>query len=611
MKLQLLTLLLLNTYLLLGQTKKIVIAECNPFNNYSQNSAYLKSMNCLSNGYKVNQLNAGKLRTFVPLISQVSYPLNLQDAVLFEMESASKMGINAFRFPYYIMANPSYDEAFLEVLNQYFTTAQEKGLEFQFSIEVILRNNNKQISHQFYQKMLTDRLGKIFEGRQNSTSWLRDKEGNIMLFVRNPEYIEEYFYTKKHQQNAKEIKGLLEDISLQFNKVLSKVNASCSIVYYNNYIKDLNYAKKVSNYFSLMYYPPLKQFREKEMDNISVFCKRKMIPFIQPVYNQVHNNRLKWKSNNKYVGKAYKEELDPNDVYLNPNPKDFSKNFVKTLDQAIRRDADFIDLTSWNNYDEGSHIAPEMHLQFSLSEILKFKLSDWRNELTKVTEQCHINQYSTTSTYNLGTVDEVADKIAFELVTLLNSPADLYINGQFYQVLQSGLTVIDYPSEIAKAKKYSVRRGATKVFEQKLVQIPKREFSDTIYFSSSTADEKLWKEYTQSIINNYIQNQKSRFLLSSEETAMWYDALFTYTVQKRKNLLQHDINSSTYKSNREKYEKEYYNAIRGPLTKFNYDVFLEMENDQKRGKGIVTEDEKELLFLDYNLLPESHQGELK
>ncbi|NME72096.1 glycoside hydrolase family 71/99 protein [Flammeovirga aprica] len=591
------------------QTQKIVIAECNPFFNYSLNKTYLKGTDYTQILEENQTFKNGKFRTGIPLVSQLWLPLPMEDALAYEIQSAQKMGLNAFRFPFFVSNNKYYTEAFIKVVHKYLEVAEKRQLDFKFSIELIMKRPSK-MAHHSYLEDAKYKLRQIFDNKIGNTKWLKDRNGDIMVFIKNPENIHPDFHANTKIKGGKVITPKLIEIKNYYKYLFEDVYGTFSLVYHNNFIKDTSFEKEVLKYFPSMYYPPFKQFRVKEMNRISQVCKKNKTSFIQPVYAHYFDSRLRKKSNQKYLGKNAKGEISTNDLYLNELPTHFTNDFRKTLDLAILRDAEMIDITSWNNFDDGTHISPELHTQYSLGELLKYKLSEWKKEDNKVREQCIVNQFKTLdkSTIEVQQIvnpfnQQPVDRSKIEVVTLLNESASLYVGTNYIKEVQAGLDYVLISSDSINGKINIVRNGK-KIIQYKIPVLPVDTTPDALCYSSSSAQNELVSYYSYQLIYAEVMKNRARYLLDEKLLNNWNTIATLYAKAKIKLLEHYHFNASKYQKACLKEEKKYYASVKKLLSPMHYNIFIEMENDIKNGTLLAEEIsfDEEMDFDNYNIL---------
>ncbi|KXX67177.1 hypothetical protein [Flammeovirga sp. SJP92] len=606
----LLSLLLLFTVPSIAQNQqKTVIAECNPFYNYSLNKTYLKGVDYERIIEGNDNFKNGKLRMCIPLVSQLWVPLTLDDALAHEIRMAKKMGINTFRFPFFISNTNSYTDSFIEVVHKYLEVAEKRNIDFKFSIEIIIRRPAK-LNHSAFLEQAKHKLRKIYDNKIGNTRWLKDQNGDIMVFVKSPEHIHHDFNANSKIKTGKEVTPKLMEIKNYYKYLFEDVYGTFSLVYFNNFVKDMEFAKNVLQHFSSMYYPPFKQFRVNEMNRIANICKKNKAPFIQPVYANYLDSRLKKKSDKKYIGKNSRNNYVPKDLFVNSLPTNFTQDFRKTLDFAVQRDAQIIDITSWNNFDHGTHISPELHTEFAFGEILRYKLKEWKKESDDLHEQCIVSQFKPLDTNGITVNENVnpfnkkgVNRSKIEIITLLNKKASLYVGSQYIKEVEAGLDYVLVDKDSIKGK-INIVRDHSKIIEYSIPNLPVDQYPDALYYSSTSLKSHLWNYYSYDMIYEEIYKNRARYLLSNQQLKLWSEAAVSYALAKQKLLETYHFNYSKYEKLKVKEEKKYYASIKKILSPLHYKIFIEMEDDIKNGTLLAEEIsfDEELGFDNYNLL---------
>lgn len=550
-----------------------------------------------------------KYKTSVSETSLQVNLLQLRDAIEVELRSAQMYGIDVFKIKYNIWGDAKYKSSFKEVLVLTLKVAEEKNIDFNFCLDVYFpKNKDDKYTKEILFSKLSNDLGEIYGSTNMSKKWLRNAQNKLVLFTSNTRNIATYFKSdvpkKFNKTDIKKISAFFEDLNLKNNLntvPVYHVQPSSNKVYteiinhFEAVTHSLNYLKDIEKYQSFK-----AKFVNKDI---------KFFPHLSLSY--MSNEFIK-KENNKKVKIGKKQPIDTT-YLLNHNPSG-TKKFRDLLDISLSSEIELMSLSSWNIYNLSTNINPEIHNGYALSSVLSYYINRWNGKKNPIEEEMTYVAFR-----NLN-VDEMNHKEKFtvrnknnnyegesmiEVVTLLSSPAQVYFNNKYLGLAKEGFDNFYIKKETETTINVKIKREGKKVIDYtspKTFTGHKYKFDPLMYITSSI-DHKKSLELSDIILDLELTNMKVRFLLSAEGKAIWKEAAQEFFMINRKSILEHGDNPIKYLKMRDKNYEKFKLQVKKVLNEFEYNIWVDLENDRINEKGLEEEVEEEIgAMKGYNIL---------
>ena len=143
------------------------------------------------------------------------------------------------------------------------------------------------------------------------------------------------------------------------------------------------------------------------------------------------------------------------------------------LDACVKEDVPIISYCTWNDYQEGHHLAPEINHNFAPAILLNYYKKVWKKEpnpidkdtilvfYKKYPAKCKPSHFNIHIHTKESTGIEGAEE-GVEIVTLLTAPGEVFYNGKKVGEARKGMTVLKAAAEIGRVK-VEVKRGGRTV----------------------------------------------------------------------------------------------------------------------------------------------------
>lgn len=598
--------------------KKMVLARNIPIFNNSENMGFLRGMRYETLMGKEDDERNGSYKTYTPLISVMTNPQKIEDALAYEILAAKKMGIDGFKFPVALYASVNFVDKYIDLVSLYVNTAEKRGIDFNFSLLVKLNRNKNKVSEEEAYNQLVSRLKQLYANTKYSSKWLRNSEGELVIFTRETDLIVDRAFGLKNVHAFVTDGKIMDEIKAVFDRVETEVDSNLSFIFNSRHPFTPRYNDLVLQYFPGITLDKYAMPNKEGVKKMAIYCKERNKPVFLSVFADLLNSQTMSKETGKMIfeNSPLGKKLSMDELYVLTNSAKLTANYRYFLQAAVDVDADVIDISSWNSYEEGSQIAPEIHHGFGYGEMLKYYKDLWINgeHNTTIEQEKLITSYKAyDSKYMAETNMEVRYGLTYyphgcedsvEIVTILNEPATVYCNGRNVGTVGSGLQSIYIPKKTGNVK-VAVKRGSQVIIEyitpKKIIDDPIK--SDYLTYSFTNVDHDLNYSYLKMNFEVEMKRLNRSFILNEKIESKWeeayqkryeenIDALYTYFNQPRKYLQQ-----------KKKIEKEYRKEIQKLMSDFDYEIWVEMEEDRMKKEGIINMyTPTKSLFTNYNIL---------
>ncbi|MBB6463093.1 glycoside hydrolase family 71/99 protein [Flammeovirga kamogawensis] len=577
-------------------SKKLVMAECQPVYNFSKDLGLLSEMKYEDlQGKGLDKLR-GKYKTYTPMVSEMFNPMSLEESVAFEMLTAKSMGIDGFKFTIFINGNKHYIDKFVKIIETYFKVAEQRNIDFKFTLNLMFYKQ-KNFPASRLKKVATDRLLEMFEKTDHSNYWLKSPDGRVVIFTLRPECISEVGWNAKDINSYLNDPSIIKNIAQEFEDIRLNVREKIAFVYSTPFPENEILTNMILDYFPAVSTTSHQQSRN--IEPVRQVCKERNRPFLQEVITDHLGSQLYSKISNKTIRPNSKKakEINFKDTYTVSQSFKLTATYRDLLNKAVERDASLILLSSWNKYSIGSHISPEVHHGFSYGILLKYYKDLWynedpiKNEIAIVSyKQYSINQMGYGGVEIRPTLEfkPLIESDSIEVISILKAPADIYCNGHFLGEGKAGLNVHYAPLEVGEVK-VLVKRNKAVILKlnanKEIVESPRR--TDWLTNSYSTQDEKLSRAFQNIILDQEMANMRKRFLLDEKQQTKWRLAASTKFTTNIKNIQKYGDRPSKVADLKSKTKSEYREVISTILSEFDYQVWVDMEDEAEKNRGIV------------------------
>lgn len=395
-------------------------------------------------------------------------------------------------------------ERYNDIIPTFFEEAERENIDFNLTLS---------ISHPF-QGEPSDIISEIARqvkslmGRIDSSKWLTTPTGRIILYTWLPDGLAlgGNMYDIVHNPS------LMADVAAAYKELGNQINADVVWMY------DLHYAEDYPEHTdyvdaALDYFPAVKGWvndcnNVRIWDYVAAQCDQRGRTLADEVYGDFATGKLFRQEPPK--GGIYSagaaENVQPGQVDRWDKVLDLSANFRNQLELINQHDAEMVSLTTWNDYAEGHHVAPEINHNFGFAQLLQYYLAQWRDQPAAAPSDVAIAFFRkypwgiTPDPFDLGArVDTpcvpMSEENTIEVVTILDAPGQLQVNGSDAGQIGSGLDVTRVPMETGHVGVTVTRDGSTVAEFTTPESITDQPFRrDRLMFSFSSEHDRLYSD---------------------------------------------------------------------------------------------------------------------
>lgn len=411
------------------------------------------------------------------------------ELLLQEIRAAQKLGIDGFQF--YFPVNNTDDpgwsnelQVYVEIICRYFHVAEANDLDFKFTL--CISHPRLEGATEANVSTLATQINMVLSRVAGSPNWLLTPDGEILFFTFSPETLSASISEPREQfENRNTLRDVIENVAAAYASLSVQLESdngvSTKFIYH---LRDWFYVEYI---YSLNNQSPTiddyKDYVNMVLDSFPAVCGwvdlntetsnlgwevvmeecqsrgRNYIQYIFPEFSmsKCWSESLKQRVTIDNVDQV----LSTDELYRYYVGTGLADTWINLLNRAVDNDVPMIALASWNDYEEGHHLAPEVNHNFGFAEILKYYISIWRGDSNYDKEQAVIffkkHPYAIAgeshikvvrpnwmvSSNDWVTLRESDEKV--QIVAILNEAAELWMGGSFCGDLEPGLTIYDFP----------------------------------------------------------------------------------------------------------------------------------------------------------------------
>lgn len=307
--------------------------------------------------------------------------------VEWELRAAKALGVDGFHF-YISFAKPkgapSSELSPTDLsIARYFAIADEKKIDIKLTLcpsDVSGYATTEEVV-----EAVGGRLQRLLEATGNSPHWLRTPDGRLLLFT---------WGTEGFAPEAKLIADprlKAEKIAQAWDLIEARLGEPIAVIYhggrrpYKSWRETTDAEYQASLDATLEFFPAINDFfdfhtpgREADIRRTAETCKRMGRTYIKGVMSEMNCSKLR--SVRTGAVEMHKMSEPPGNYGRMIIGAGLSSNLTWCWEQAIAVDSPMVSLGTWNDYEEGHHIAPEVNHNFGFAQISAWHRTIWRGE---------------------------------------------------------------------------------------------------------------------------------------------------------------------------------------------------------------------------------------
>jgi len=407
----------------------------------------------------------GLIQTY-PMAARYLKGASLEESVAFEMRAAMRLGVDGFQFFYPCVLNDRFMRRYGEIIQTFFRVAAERKLDFKLTL--CLCNPDKGTEKQ---KLATwsKHIRDILSETRDSPNWLKTPDGRTVVFLWCPDALTDR--VEEHWQIRKQPERIAE-VAAAYERLAQSSGLKAAYVYHVRWPKDAGHVRAVLDHFPGVWGWTDSFRRDDGWDALAALCRERKRDYTQTVYPDYHTSKLYTKAKPPDMVSRLEEALRLGRDRLERHTQvcGVSDVYRKLLDRAVRTDASLINFVTWNDFPEGHHLAPEINHNFGFSLILQHYKNVWRGRSERNRREAAVvlfKKYRHDATVRPFRFDirikeslgDEADENVIEVVTMLNAPAAVAVNGKLCGKVNAGLQVTRAPMRAGEVRAVLSRNG--------------------------------------------------------------------------------------------------------------------------------------------------------
>ena len=437
-----------------------------------------------------------------PMVSEV-YPglLPLEQAALFEMRAAKLLGIDGFNFYYPLGPDEAFRDRYDRYVLAFFDAAEANDLDFKLTL--CLSPLGGELSVDEKANVFGEHLKTIWEKTSESDNWLKTPDGRLLVYTWLPDAFVARELTGRHWE-IRDRPELVGEIARACNSIASVAGVEAAFLYHLDQIDQPGLTDAVLDHFPAVYAwvsvgDDLPRLRE-----IASHARERNRTYVQEVHPDYYTSKVYPIGGHDLIGDVDEVlRLGTGNIERHAQILGVTQTFREKLDLALELDSPLINVTTWNDFPEGHHLAPEATHHFGFSLLLKDYVRRWRGgEATPEDDTVAVffKKYRSDVTpdpFNIRVVQKKAIAPAseddfLEVVTMLKAPGRLSICGDAPIDAPAGLHVSRVPLVAGLVAAVVKRDGeivAAVTADQEVLSAPRR--TDRLTYSKSNRYDEI------------------------------------------------------------------------------------------------------------------------
>lgn len=375
----------------------------------------------------------------------------MKEAALLEMRVAKALGVDGFNFYYPFGPDEAFRDRYDSFIESFFDAAKENNLDFKLTICFAPYGGMDMTTAQ-KAELLGTHLGKIIKHTGESDNWLRTPDGRYLFYT----WLADAILNEDLQGRHWEIRDrpeLLGKAAAVYDRIAEIAGVKGAFLYHLDQPNDPGIVEKALDYFPAVTGWVSAGEELETWKRVAEHCKERGRTYVQEVHPDYYSSKVYRPSSYEMIFNLQDAAgVGMQNIERHAHILGLTQTFRDKLQMAVDLDSPLINFTTWNDYPEGHHLAPEINHNFGFSLLLKHYLAKWRGTDEGLPEDAVIvffKKYPSSSTPDPFDIKvaykkaiggpEVEDGI--EVVTMLSGPGVLYVNDNPPHEVPAGLAV--------------------------------------------------------------------------------------------------------------------------------------------------------------------------
>ena len=418
--------------------------------------------------------------------------LPLAEAARLEIRTAKLLGVDGFNFYYPLGPDAAFLDRYDQIVAAFLDAAAEDGdFKLTLCLSPIGRPN---LTAADIAEIYGTRLKRLLVGSQRDV-WLRTPDGRLLLYTWLPDAIVASELGGEHWR-IRERPELMATVAAAFGRVATLAGEADAAVLYH--LDQIELLEPALDYFPAVYGWVAVGDELDAWRDVAARCAERGRTYVQEVHPDYFTGKLYARDNGRLLMNLDDVlALGVDGVERHGQVLGVSQTFRAKLELAIELGSPLINLTTWNDYPEGHHLAPETTHNFAFAVLMKHYLQRWRGGGDVPADDAIVvffKRYPAPApthfdiaVHNKKAIGPPGVDNIIEVITILAQPGVLHVDGEKPIAVPAGLTITSLPSRPGVVRATVERDGDTVVTVETPVAItfePRRTDRLTYGFSS-------------------------------------------------------------------------------------------------------------------------------
>lgn len=444
----------------------------------------------------------GGLHQTVPMAPLHLKQADLTAAVDFEIRAARQLGVDGFQFYYPLVDNtPALAQRYNQIISKFLELSNSRYRGFKITLCLAHPHTSGSTTESQRIALWSPPIRSLLQTTKNSTAWLKRPSGALL------------FYLWVGDALADGVGGLADTpqqirrVGQAYQQLARAIGSPIEFIYQvRRPQKDAAYVDSIVSTFPAVWSWTASEEHPEFWDDLARRCQQAGCLYTQTVYPDYYTSKTYRKGSNDHaiLPNAEALRIGSRGIERHYRVTNLARTQIDLLTRAIRRDARIINYATWNDFPEGHHLAPEINHNFGPALLLKHFKQEWKSGVSRVDQDTavvffkkyrHDVQPRFSVTLRIKSQNrDLATEDRIELVTLLTSPAQCFLNGKALGRVAAGLQVHAIPTEPGPVRVRVVRDGQQIIsFQtpQAITESPLR--TDRLTYSYSSAFQREYR----------------------------------------------------------------------------------------------------------------------
>lgn len=408
-------------------------------------------------------------KSVAPMYGLVRSPklLPLEDAVRHEIKSATRMGLDGFQFFFPIHMHDGFLRNYSTIVKTFIQQAEEHQPDFR--VTLCLCAPNRPASEDEMRAQWAQHIRWILQDTKDSPIWVRSPDGRLVFYTWVPDGLMDPPSGGKRPHIHS--RAGIAAAAAAYEKLAHDIGERIAFIYHMRGVSADWYANLIYDYFPAAW-RWVDGDMSKDVPRLTDLARQRKRLFSPTVYPAFYGHT--YRDNDGNPNGSGKVGRDPLEQLWRPYHKtDQTRLYRNLLKSSVEADAQLISFVTWNDITEDTQLMPEANRNFALGVLLNHYRNLWLGQPEKNDREIAIVAYKkhpldqpvrddvSLRVEHKDDFHDLANESRIEVITILQSPAAVYLNGRHRGRVSGGLNSTSVPFESGRVRVEIKRKNKT------------------------------------------------------------------------------------------------------------------------------------------------------